>query len=797
MPKYLHHLIALLMFIAAGMVFFFPQFQGRVIPQGDILSYKAASKELRDWKEKTGHQPLWTNSMFSGMPAYPISMDRSQHPLSYLRRALGLFFDRPMGYFLVGMIGMYLLFLVLGVDWLLASFGAITVALMTNNLILWEAGHTNKIATLMYTGFVLGGIILTYTRRYFLGGGLFLVGIALALFSNHPQMLYYLALSSLIYVLLTLREALRHKTIADFIKASGILLIGSIIGILGSIDALYSLYTYNKHTMRGEPILHEKADPTSSSSVKGLAWDYAMQWSHGWLDQLSTFIPGMVGGSSSEVLKPNSTLDRAIRQRTGQRLKRAPLYWGSLPFTSGPPYMGAVLWFFFVMGLFLVRGTIKWWIALSVLLTFMIAMGKNLAWFNKLLFDYLPLFNNFRTPNSVLSVTSFLMPILSIVTLHGIATRQYKPEEVLRALKYSSIILGGLALGIALLGPSIFDFRSAADEQFRQAGLLDALIQERQSLLRRDALRTFFFIALAAAAVWAHTRGVLKKTHFILGIGALMFVDIVDIGKRYLQPEAFVPRTKVERQFEMRPADREILKDKSLYYRVLDLSVNTFNSSLPSYYHKTVGGYSAAKLQRYQDLIDYHIARNNPKVLNMLNTKYIITRDGSVRLNPNALGNAWAVKKLITVQSPDEEINALNHFNPSEEAIIEANEKAKLPKRDTFSGNAQIHLVSYAPDRLEYQFVSDEDQFVVFSEIWYPEGWKATIDGAPAPLVKVNYALRGLYVPAGKHQIVMVFEPDHVLRAFSIAHLVGWSIITLVIVSLLYYLWKQKTKEQV
>ncbi len=764
----LPHLIAIAVFFVVNLIFFYPQLEGKVTVQGDIQSYVAASKELKDYKEQDGHQPLWTNSMFSGMPSYAISMDRSSNRLLQLRDAIGLWIQRPIGYFFVMMLSMYVLFIVLGISPWIAIIGAVAAGLSTNNFILWDAGHSNKLKVLSYIGFIIAGLISTYRGKYLKGGLLFMLGMALALFANHPQMLYYLGLSLLIYVLLVFIDAIKQKQYLHFIKSSLVLLVATVIAIGANVDNLWTLYDYNKDTMRGHPILHQAAMEGSSSNVKGLDWEYAMQWSNGWLDNFSSFIPGIVGGSSQEPVSSKGALNQFMRKNGGQHLKLAPLYWGSLPFTSGPPYFGAVIWFFFLLGLFLEKGRLKWWIGISVLLTFMLAMGKHLAFFNHLLFDYLPLFNNFRTPNSVLSVTAFLMPVLSVLSLQGIYAGRYKKEEIWKWTKISFGILGGVALLLAVAGPFILSFEGAGDAQFR-GDMLDAIIKERQLLLRKDAFKAFLFVLLSAGLVWAYLNAKLNKMQLVLFIAVLTLIDMGMEAKRYFGTNKFVPPTRLKSNFSMRPVDKEILTDKSLYYRVHDMTRNPFNSSLSSYYHKTIGGYSAAKLQRYQDLIEHHISRGNEKVLNMLNMRYLIDKTGKAHFNPAALGNAWMVQKIITVPGPDEEIAALKTFDPKTEAVMEQSFAEKLHHNTAFSAKGFVNLTSYHPDRLLYDFNSSENQFVVFSEIWYDKGWKAYIDNVEVPIYKVNYALRGVLVPPGRHAITLKFEPEKVLSAFKIS----------------------------
>ncbi|MBL0024781.1 MAG: YfhO family protein [Saprospiraceae bacterium] len=535
-----------------------------------------------------------------------------------------------------------------------------------------------------------------------------------------------------------------------------------LLGLLSSASTLWTTYEYSQDTMRGKPILKADAANTvsnSSSTTDGLDWEYAMQWSNGAGDLLTSFIPKAVGGGSGEWLDGKSSLGKAIGQR---QAFQAPIYWGDLPFTSGPIYFGAVAFFLFFLGLFVVKGTLKWWLAGSVLLTFMISMGKNLELFNSILFDYLPLFNKFRTPNSVLSVTVVFIPILGMLALAEIV----KAKDKLifkKPLLYSLGIFGGFLLLIWLLGSSIFDFSSPGDGQYEQ--IKDALLTQRQEMLSSSVLRSLFLILLISGALWFYMTSKISQTVLLVVIGLIGVFDLVQVDRDYLNKRNFVTAKSMKNEFEPRPVDTQILQDKTPYFRVYDASINTFNDASSSYFHKTIGGYHPAKLQRYQDIIDHHISKNNQAVLNMLNTRYFIFKeeDGNIaaQLNPAALGNAWFVNEITVVDNPNAEIDSLNGFDPATKAIVHK-EFAQYISGLSLNKNGKINLTKYSPDKLEYEYETEGQQLAVFSDIWYGpnKGWQAYVDGKPVDHIRADYLLRALKLPSGKHTVVFDFKPN-------------------------------------
>jgi hypothetical protein len=761
------HLIAVISFVLIAIMYFFPQVQGKTIESSDTKHFKAMSHEVRKYKEDTGKTALWTNSMFSGMPVYQISAPQNKNMMKPLYKIQQLFIERPIGYFVGGMIGFYILMLILGLNPLISVLGAILFAFSTNNLVLFEAGHMTKLSSVFSMPLFLAGVLLTFKKRYVYGALLFTIGLAVNILQNHLQMTYLLGILTAILMVFYFFKYLKEKEMSHYLKVGLIFVVGTVLAFATSTSKIWTTYEYSKDTMRGKPILQaETTVPTSSSETEGLEWNYAMQWSNGWEDLLSSFIAGAVGGGSAEPVGRQSAFVKKYRQLTGGRTLTdpvAPLYWGALPGTSGPIYFGAVVFLLFLFGALVVRGQFKWWIITGVILTMLFSLGNNFEAFNKFFFDYFPYFNKFRAPNSILSLTVLLIPLLGMLGIRELLVHPERKEEFIKKLYISFGILGGISLLLAVAGTSLFDFTTPADGRYQQMGLLEAIVSDRKSLMINDSLKSFFYMLIASASIWMYLKYKFKISYAIGLIAIVAFVDLFSVGTRYLNHNDFERKQRVSSEFPKRAVDDMILKNPDIHFRVLDLSINTFNSSMTSYYHKTIGGYHAAKLQRYQDLIDRHISRNNAGVLNMLNTEYIIQGqpgNESLVLNPDNLGDAWFVNSLTKVMDANAEIDALNGLDAGLEAVYHQEFEDYIGGYEPF-GAGTIILKEYYPDRMVYESESADDEFAVFSEIWYgpDKGWKAYVDGVQTEFIRVNYALRGMKVPSGKHQIIFEFKP--------------------------------------
>lgn len=791
--RFLPHISAIVIFLLGTCIYFLPQLEGKIVPAGDIVSYKGMASEITKYKEETGERTLWTNSIFGGMPTFQIDGSQPKNLIQYVEKASQLFFKRPIGYFFAMAIMFYIFLVYLKINPWLSIIGAIAFSLSVGNMTLFEAGHMTKLRVLASFGLIATGFFMLFKEKYLTGGIIYALGLGISLYANHVQMTYYFYLALGIYVLIELFKRFKTGEWAAFGKTFLVLILATMIGVGSSASKLWTTYEYAKDTMRGDPILATTGEPTSSSETKGLEWGYAMNWSNGWLDLFSSIIPGVAGGGSGEKLSKDSALAKDLRKkgvRVGNDFK-AGVYWGSLPVTSGPMYFGAIFCFLFILGLMLVKGPMKWWIAIVVLLMLLASMGKNFALLNKPLFDFFPLFNKFRTPNSILVVAGFFVPLLGMLTLSGILKGSITKESIIKKLYIALGISGGLCLFFAFLAPGMFDFSSLSDARMEQAGYsLDALHSDRKSLMRKDSLRSLVLILLSGGLIWAFVKEKIKASVLIAATGILAIGDIWTVSKRYVDSGDFVSKRNYEKNFTPRPVDTEIMKDQDPNYRVLDLSVNTFNSATSSYFHKTIGGYHPAKLQRYDDIIYKQIVDGNQAVLAMLNTKYFISQDQKVQPF-SGLGNAWTVSSLKMVNTPNEEFESLEGFDPKTTAIVH-NEFANYVSGLNPTGTGNIKLTEYKPDHLTYTSQGSSDELAVFSEVWYGpnKGWDAYIDGQLVDHIRVNYILRALKIPAGNHKVEFKFEPSSYYRGEMVTLIFS----LLLVLGLLWVLYKEGIK---
>ena len=768
--KIIPHVAAFGIFLLLACLYFFPQLKGMQVSQGDLNQWRGMAQESREFRKDNGKETLWTNGAFGGMPTYLINTIAAGNNIRYFDKIFRVGFERPIGRFVSAMIGFYILMILLGVNPWLSIAGAIAFGFMTNNLVLFEAGHASKLRVISFLPFITAGILLAFRKKYILGGTLFAFGMGLGIFANHPQMLYYFALTLPAFGIAALVKHVKEKSLPVFFKACGALLVGALLALGSTASNLLPTLEYQEDTMRGAPILQTQGpvDPTNSSQTEGLAWDYAMAYSNNFNDLFSSFIPGFVGGGSAEKVSTSGTLARhpQWRQIVQSRGMRAPLYWGGVGSTSGPIYFGAIVFFLFVLGIIVVKGPVKWWLAIGTLITFMISLGSNFEGFNRFLFDYAPLFNKFRTPNSVLSVTSFMIPVLSILAVQQFLNKDINKADLLRSTLIAGGVVGGFSLLMALIGPGLFSFAGASDGFYAQNNLpLEPLLESRKSLMRSDSFRSFLLIALAVGLLWLYAKERLQATYMIAGLGLLFTYDVWTIGHRYVSSDDFQAKRRLESAFSPRAADAEILKDQTKSFRVYDLSTpNPFVSTTASNFHQSLGGYSAAKMQRYQDIMDRYLMKGDQRVINMLNTRYYIVGDQrqapTAQLNPGAMGNAWFVSRLVSVESANQEIDALGTFDPTSEAIVHQ-EFSDYVAGLSLQKNGSIVLDEYQPNHLTYTSNTASDQLAVFSEIWYgpKKGWQAYIDGEAVDHIRTNYILRGMKIPAGQHKIEFKFQP--------------------------------------
>lgn len=806
--RFLPHLIATLLFVILAGIYASPALKGKVIQQHDIQMGQAAAHEASEFKKATGEHTWWTNSMFGGMPTYMISAD---YPDSVSTK-IGQFFYRimpsPINMMFVMMLGMYVFLVVLGVNPWLAILGALGYSFATFNMVIIPAGHNSKVLALAYAPLVMAASLLCLRGKYILGAALAALFMGLELYANHVQITYYFFFSWGIFVLLEgirLIKAGQTKQLVVGLVALGI---GLGIGSANHTMRLYSNVQYSKETTRGKSELSQKA------ASNGLDKAYAFDWSYG-VDETGTLlIPNFRGGASGGSLGGNKSETYKTLIDAGQPeevalgfSEKGMAYWGEQSFVGGPAYAGAVFCFLFVLGCFLVRGHLKWWLLATTVLYIVLSWGKNF-FFNELMFDYFPMYNKFRAVTMILCLAQFSIVTLGVLAIKQIAESQPSFEAIKKPLYISLGITGGFALLCALFPSILFTFRSSADANFQISGnasfdaqLLTAIVKDRLSILRSDAFRTVIFIALAAASIWAFVQKKINSQVFYGVLIVLALVDLYAVDKRYFKDEAFVSKALFEENTAPSAVDQQIMQDTSVY-RVIDLTTNFMSDAKMSYYHQSLGGYHGAKLRRYQELVEGQLSKNplNFAVLNMLNTKYLVVPSqqgaATVQPNPEACGNAWFVHEYKWVNNADEELKALDKFNPKQTAFIDKSFQAAVGNLAIESDSLHNHisLKSYKPNHLTYESEAQSKQLAVFSEIYYRgnEDWKAYIDGQYSPHFRVNYVLRAMVVPAGKHIIEFKFEPTAVVTGSKIDLVSSFLLVGLLGLAIFFEIKKKK-----
>ena len=780
--KILPHAVAVTLFILATVVYFSPMFfDGKQLGQHDIKQANGNAQEVVEYRDRTGNEALWTNSIFSGMPAYHISVGYPNNWLQYLNKFLSLGLPSPAYMIFFAFLGFYIMLLCFRVKPWMAIAGAFAYGLSTYFLIIAGAGHNTKMRAMAFMPMIIGGLYLAYTRgKMWMGMLLMCLALGLQIRANHLQITYYTAIVVLIFIIFEMVRVHREKLYAQFLKTSAAMMIAVTLAVGANITNMLLTAEYTSYSTRGQSELTDETGDKTSGLDKSYIYDYC----YGVAETMNLFIPNFMGGASGSAVSANSPYyQEMIRYGVSKRdaaefSKSVPTYWGGQRLTSGPVYIGAVVIFLFILGLFVVRGPIKWWLVTTLILSVMLAWGSNFRILSDLFIDFFPGYNKFRTVSMILVIAELVIPLLGILALKEMFGKEMTIENKQKALKMSLYIAGGVALFFALFSGLFFNFSSPNDAYYgAYYGLPEWLVatlpDTRQQLLRNDAFRTLFFVTAAAAVLWFTIRGKLKYAPAIFLLTGLIVVDLWTVDKRYLNDADF--KAKGVNIAKPSPVDLDIMQDKSLSYRVMNTSVSTFNDATTSFFHKSIGGYHGAKMKRYQELIERHIGRGNMAVLNMLNTKYFIVADKETRqpfkqTNPGALGNAWTVDEIRWVENADAEIAALGDFNPARELIVDQRYK---PVLEGFSAShdslASIRLVSYEPNHLVYEYQSQLPQMVVFSEIFYSKGWNAYINGEPSPHIRANYVLRAMTVPAGNHEIVFRFEPKNYIRGEKIA----------------------------
>lgn len=821
--KYLPDLWVVVAFVLISFFYFSSAtLDGRELSQHDSLAAVGQGQEQRDYMARHEGKPSrWINSMFSGMPSYQMAPSyKSSKPKNVAKRLYSLYLPRYIALVFVMLLGFYILMRAFGANYLTSALGAIGWAFSSYFFIIIAAGHIWKFETLAYIPPTIAGIVLAYRKKYLPGALLIMLFVTFQISSNHIQMSYYFMIVMLAIAIAYLVEAIKQKTIPDFLKSTGIIVVAGLIGVATNAGNLYHTYEYSKETMRGKSELSHHG--TENKTKSGLEKDYITAWSYGIGETWTLLVPNAKGGASVPLSK-NKTAMKKADPNYRQLYAQIGQYWGNQPGTSGPVYVGAFVLTLFILALFIVKGPMKWALLAATVLSIMLAWGKNFMGLTDFFIDHVPMYNKFRAVASILVVAEFTIPLLAALAIKRLLETSKEERKMLyRHLWISAGLTGGIALLFAVT-PKLFfsSFVSSFEMQQLQSlpaahiqPVLKNLEQMRIAMFTADAWRSLLFIAIGVVLLWLFLKDKLKAQWSVGAIVLLCLVDMWSVNKRYLNDNDFTPKSENVKAFLKTPADEIILQDTASYYRVLNMATSTFNDGITPYWHKCIGGYHAAKLRRYQDLIDVHIGKEMQalqadiiqhqgamdslnaekfKVLNMLNTKWIILsgQDGQqIPLkNQFTQGNAWFVDSIRFVDTPDEEIDALSALDLHREAVAD---KAFEPVLSGFTVSAHdstssIRLKSYDSNILTYNVNAKKPELAVFSEIYYPRGWQITIDGKPAEMLRANYTLRALPIPPGKHEVVFKFAP----KSIHVTDTIAFVALFIILLTMLWVAWQK------
>lgn len=799
--SYLPYIVAFLLFVIVPALYFAPQFEGKDIRKFDSVQANGMYSAVLEHIEKYDEHPNWIANMFGGMPSYPIHLESSPDLIKSASQLL-YFMGDPAAYYFIMMAGFFLMMVCFGVNPWIAIIGSLAYGLSTYFIIIFEAGHIMKIVALAYIAPLIGALYYTYRKSIFLGAPLFGVFTLLEISSVHPQITYYFILAMLILVGSIAVWSYKRKEMRNFWLSSGALAVTTLLAIGANSLYLYYTYDYSTDSMRGKSILTTQS---GAAMDEGLDKDYITAWSYGKMESFNLFIPNLMGGKSGGGFSEDGAVAESVekymsKREAAQLTAQLPGYWGPQPMTSGPVYIGAVMIFLFVLGLFIVRGVNLWWIVGVTALSLILAWGKHFMILTDLFIDYFPLYNKFRTVSMILVVVELTVPLMAMLALKQIWDGVVEPLRLKKALIKSLYITGGVALFFILCGGMIFSFSSPTDGSMGlPADIVDAMREERATLMRMDAVRSLGFVVLTFAAVWVWMKRRVSKGIFLAVMAVLVLADMTPVALRHVNHDMFTQPKETSSDTPMTEVDKEILKDTDINYRVVNLAVSTFNDATTSVYHRSVGGYFAAKPRRYQDLIDYHLSKMNQQVYNMLNTKYFITKDdkGALQLqkNPEAFGNAWIVSGVEIVGTPNEEISALGTTDLKSKAVVSKEFDAMLNTVDFETNvNDRIEHTQYKANRMEYKTSLSAPRLVVFSEMYYPKGWKSFIDGVEVPYFRANYVLNAMVIPAGEHTIVFEFQPPHMSMLRALAITSSALLVVLLILGIIVNIIKRKNR---
>lgn len=825
------HLIIILGFIVLGMAYMSPVLDGKVLSQHDMTQYDGMRQEAEKFHEETGEYTLWTNSLFGGMPVFHVAPTGGKttvfREVSKVVR-LGIPMRNPIAILFVYLICFYILLLSMRLSPWVSAIGAIAFALSSYNLIILQPGHIAKAYAIAFMALVIAGILLTYRGKYLAGGILFMFGLGLELYSNHLQITYYLLLTSLIIVITKGVFAIREKQLRKFLIASGVLVAAALLAILPNVSSMWVNYEISKQSMRGAPELTINQENQTS----GLDKDYALSWSYGKVETFSLMIPYMTGGKTAAIGENERAMEK-VSPQLKEAIASQNQYWGAKASTAGDNYSGAIVVFFFVLGLLLIKGPMRWWILISSALSIMLAWGNNLPGFSNFFLDHVPFYNKFRTVEMTLVIVCLNIPLLAFLMVDRIV----KEPELFTENKKKVLVAFGLSGGLSLLFflfPGIFNFFSDREQQifsqqlaqanpqyasqFRQ--FMDELEAARISIFRFDAIRSFLLIAIAFILTWFYANKKLKLTWFLAGLALMITAEMWLVDQRYLNKDNFVSKREQQNSVAASQADKFILQDPDIHYRVANLTVSPWQDGTTSYHHKSIGGYHGIKLRRYQELIERYLSpglqniigvlNSQPtaskmdsvlsaqQVLNMINTKYfILNPSGQPLKNSAAMGHGWLVENIKLVENADEEYLALGSSDLTRTAVVDKRFEDLIPdglSHPEVSGS--VVLTEYKPNHMTYQVTAGQKSLAVFSEVYYGDSWRATIDGEPVPHLRANYILRALPVEAGTHTVEFTFgfEPFEKGEKISLAGSI--LVLLLLLGGLGYYLYNNRFQKK-
>ena len=793
------HIVSLSLFVVVALMYFNPVLNGKKISQSDITQHIGMAKEVNDFRKATGEEPYWAESAFSGMPTYPIGTYFPNDYITSLDRFIR-FLPRPADYLFLYFLSFYILLLAFKVDWKIAIVGSLAFGFSTYLIIIFGAGHNSKAHAIAYMPLVLAGIVFIFKKRYLLGFIVTSIATALEIKANHPQMTYYLLFAILILGVVELIDAIQKNKTKQFITQSSIIIVAMLLAVGVNSSRLLATKEYADVSTRGKTALTINPDGTKKEVTNGLSKEYITQFSYGKAETFNLFVPRYMGGGTVESLDKKSNTYQYVSSIAGSKqadgfTKQVYTYWGNQLIVEAPAYIGAVMLFLFFLGVFILKGKYKYWLVASSVFAILMSWGKNFQFLTNFFIDYVPLYNKFRAVSSFQVIAELCIPLLGFLAVREFFFSKIEKKQKQIALKkalYSSVGLIVVGLLYALAFSTFEGIRDASYSEYE--GLLDAVKADRLSMLYSDSFRSIVLIGVGFVVLWLFLKQQLKYTTSIIAFAVLILFDLVQVNLRYVNGDDFKEARAIDKPFKASTADLQILKDKS-HYRVANFSTDPFQDGRTSYFHKSIGGYHAAKMGRYQDLIEFQLSKQNMQVYNMLNTKYFIIPgdNGEViaQQNPDANGNAWFVKNINYVQTADQEIRALDSILTKSAVVVnENNIHKKINFSSAIDSLAYIRLTEYSLNSLTYETSSKFDEFSVFSEIYYKNGWRSYIDGELQPYTNVNYILRGMEIPKGEHIIKFKFEPS-VIKTGSIISLISYALMVLIPVSWFFY-YKKK-----